>query len=81
MTDDRVVLECRAALSAAIEGSLGLIRVGRQLLTLIESGEPLPPDAIAGYRNHFDGTEEQLQLLRGIIEQWLLLTARPTQVQ
>jgi hypothetical protein len=81
MTEDRVVLECRAALSAAIEGSLGLIKVGRQLLTNMEDGRPLPPDAIAEYRAHFDGTEEQLRLLKGVLDQWLLLASHPTQVQ
>jgi hypothetical protein len=78
MTDDRIVRECRAALAAAIEGSLGLIKVGRQLLERMESGNPLPAEAIAEYRAHFDGTEEQLRLLQGVLEQWLLLTVTPT---
>jgi hypothetical protein len=78
MTDDRIVRECRAALSAAIEGSLGLIKVGRQLLERMESGNPLPPEAVAEYRAHFDGTEEQLQMLKGVLEQWLLAASVPT---
>jgi hypothetical protein len=81
MTDDRIVRECRAALSAAIEGSLGLIKVGRQLLDRMESADPLSPDAIAEYRAHFDGTEEQLQMLQGVLEQWLLLASAPTRLQ
>jgi hypothetical protein len=81
MTDDRIVRECRAALSAAIDGSLGLIKVGRQLLGRMEAGEPLSPGAIAGYREHFDGTEEQLRMLRAVLEQWLLAASAPTRVQ
>jgi hypothetical protein len=81
MTDDRIVRECRAALSAAIEGSLGLIKVGRQLLDRMESADPLPPDAVAEYRAHFDGTEEQLHLLQGVLEHWLLLASTPTRPQ
>ena len=81
MTDDRIVRECRAALSAAIEGSMGLIKVGRHLLERMESADPLPPEAIAEYRTHFDGTEEQLRLLQGVLEQWLLLASTPTRLQ
>jgi hypothetical protein len=81
MTDDRIVRECRAALSAAIEGSLGLINVGRQLLERMESADPLPAEAIVEYRAHFDGTEEQLRILQGVLEQWLLLASAPTSVQ
>lgn len=78
MTDDRIVRECRAALSAAIEGSLGLIKVGRQLLDRMESGDPLPLEAVSEYRAHFDGTEEQLRMLQGVLEQWLLVASVPT---
>jgi hypothetical protein len=78
MNDDRIVRECRAALAAAIEGSLGLIKVGRQLLERMESGDPLSPAAIAEYRSHFDGTEEQLRMLEAVLEQWLLLASTPT---
>jgi hypothetical protein len=81
MTDDRIVYECRAALSAAIDGSLGLIKVGRQLLERMERGEPLTADAIAEYRTHFDGTEEQLRLLQGVLGKWPLMAAGPTRPQ
>lgn len=81
MNDDRIVRECRAALSAAIDGSMGLIKVGRHLLDRMESGDPLPIEAIAEYRAHFDGTEEQLRLLQGVLEQWLLLASAPTRPQ
>ena len=81
MTDDRIMRECRAALSAAIEGSMGLIKVGRQLLDRMETGDPLPPGSITEYRAHFDGTEEQLRMLQGVLEQWLLLASTPTRLQ
>jgi hypothetical protein len=81
MNDDRVVRECRAALSAAIEGSLGLITVGRQLLERMESGDPLSPTAIAEYRAHFDGTEEQLRMLQAVLARWLLLASTPSRLQ
>ena len=82
MTDDRIVRECRAALSAAIEGSMGLIKVGRHLLGADGVGRPaVTPEAIAEYRSHFDGTEEQLRLLQGVLEQWLLLASTPTRLQ
>jgi hypothetical protein len=47
----------------------------------MESADPLSPDAIAEYRAHFDGTEEQLQMLQGVLEQWLLLASAPTRLQ
>jgi hypothetical protein len=81
MTDDRIARECRAALGAAIEGSLGLIKVGRQLLERMESGRPLPPEDIADFRSHFDGTEDQLRQLQGVLDHWLLLAATPARPQ
>jgi hypothetical protein len=80
MTDDRIVRECRAALQTSIEGSLGLIKVSRELLARMEAADPLPAEAIAEYRSHFDSTEEQLRMLRAVLEQWLLLAQGPTQL-
>jgi hypothetical protein len=81
MTDERIVRECRAALQASIEGSLGLLKLSRQLLAKMEAGDPLPADMIAEYRTHFDATEQQLQMLQTVVEQWTLLAAPPSQVQ
>jgi hypothetical protein len=81
MSDERIVRECRAALQASIEGSLGLLRLSRQLLARMEAAEPLPAEMIAEYRTHFDATEEQLTMLQTVVEQWTLLAAPPTQVQ
>jgi hypothetical protein len=81
MTDERIVRECRAALQASIEGSLGLLKLSRQLLAKMETANPLPADMIVEYRTHFDATEQQLQMLQTVVEQWTLLAAPPSQVQ
>lgn len=80
MTDDRIVRASRAALQASIEGSLGLLELSRQLLARMEAADPLPADAIAEYRLHFDSTEERLRTLQTVLDQWLLLAAAPKQL-
>lgn len=71
--------QCRAALQASIEGSLGLLRMSRQLLSRMEQSNPLTPEEIVEYRSHLDSTEEQLHLMQTIIDQWLAVS-QPTQL-
>ena len=79
MADDRVLQQCRAALQASIEGSLGLLRMSRQLLARMEQSNPLTPEDIVEYRGHLDSTEEQLHLMQAIIDEWLVASP-PTQL-
>ncbi|HEY3384620.1 MAG TPA: hypothetical protein VGK32_22905 [Vicinamibacterales bacterium] len=81
MSDQQIVRDCRAALQASIEGSLGLLKLSRQLLERMESADPLPAEIIGEYRSHFNATEEQLRMLQTVLDRWAFLAATPTQIQ